>query len=192
MKQKALFVFPRKIFPIVGGDQIRAYQQLEFLSEIYDVFLVYMNENEEPEDYALRFMPQLIGSRCLKHSKFHGFLNMTKSIFNFLPLQVNYYTTKTIKKRVKELSASYDIAFSGNTRVAEYIKNLTQTKYLDYVDAASMNCKNAIREAKGLKKIFYIIDSYLMRRYELSILKEFDSCAIISVVDKNFLMKWIK
>lgn len=190
MKQKALFIFPRKIFPIVGGDQIRAYQQLEFLSEFFDVYLIYMSEEEEPEDHVLKFMPQLLGSKCFKHSKFHGFINMSKSFFNLLPLQVNYYTTHRLKKYVKNFQDSFDIIYSGNPRVAEYVIDIPKKKLLDFVDAASMNCKNAMQKAKGIKKIYYTLDYHLMRRYEAKLLKKFDSCAIISKIDKEFIEQW--
>lgn len=187
MSKKALFIFPRPIFPIIGGDQIRAYQQLSFLMESYDVFLVYLCEESQPDDYVLQYMPTLLGSKCFRQSRLGSLMKMGKTIFNGLPLQVNYYTNKRLAKFIKENYKKYDVVFSGNPRVAEHVVGLATKKLLDFVDAASMNCLNAKSKAHGLRKIFYSIDYHLMKRYEKKMLNLFDSCAIISEVDKKFL-----
>lgn len=186
-KKKLLFVFPRKIFPIIGGDQIRAYQQLEFLTEIFDVHIVYLNTEKEDDDFALKFMPQLKSSKCFAHSKWNSMTGLLTTFFNLKPLQVNYYTNKALKDYVKAIEGDFDFFFAGNTRVTQYIVDIPKYKYLDLVDAASMNCKNAIPKARGLKKLAYLIDSYLMKKYELLMIQRFDRCAIISEVDKKFL-----
>lgn len=186
-KQKILFIFPRKIFPIIGGDQIRAYQQLEFLSEIFDVNLVYLNSEKEDDNYALKYMPQLKSSKCFVHSKIDCILGFIQTLINLKPIQVNYYKNYQLQSYIRNHQHEFDCLFSGNTRVAEYFIRIPKTKYLDMVDAASMNCKNAIPQSHGLKKIFYYIDSKLMKKYELKMLQIYDKCAIISTVDKKFL-----
>lgn len=192
MSKKALFIFPRPIFPIIGGDQIRAYQQLSFLMESYDVFLVYLSEEQQSDNCVLQYLPNLLGSKCFRQSRLTSFMKMGKTVFNRLPLQVNYYTNKRLANFVKEHYKEYDVVFSGNPRVAEHVVGLPIKKLLDFVDAASMNCLNAKSKAHGLKKIFYSIDYHLMKLYERKMLNVFDSCAIISEVDKKFLEQWIK
>lgn len=192
MRKKALFIFPRPIYPIIGGDQIRAHQQLSFLMETYDVFLLYLCETQQPEGEALKYQPALLGSKCFKQSKVISMLKMLLTFLNWRPLQVNYYTNRNLKKYVKAEASKYDLVFSGNPRVAEHIISLPVFKVLDFVDAASMNCLNAKSKAKGLKKLYYSIDYHLMKRYEQKMLQVFDRCAIISEIDKKFIERWGK
>ena len=42
-RKRLLFISSRPLFPIIGGDQIRTVQQLEFLKEKFDVDVLFIS-----------------------------------------------------------------------------------------------------------------------------------------------------
>ena len=98
-------------------------------------------------------------------------------------------TPKSIAKKIDSILPNYDCVFCNNIRTAEYVREKNSLiKYLDFVDAISMNYDKARREAKGLKKLIYEIDYRRCRSYEQQCLVAFDSCAVISDVDNQYIL----
>ena len=82
------------------------------------------------------------------------------------------------------------IVFCNNIRTAEYVRNAQNIiKYIDFVDAISMNYDKAKQLSHGLKRLIYMIDSKRCLEYEQLIIETFDSCAIISDIDKKYIIK---
>ena len=63
---------------------------------------------------------------------------------------------------------------------------------MDFVDAISMNYEKAKLKAHGLQKIIYTIDYKRCKQYEQMVLDVFDRCAIISEVDKQYILQYEK
>ena len=188
MRKKILFISSRPIFPIVGGDQIRTVQQLEFLVERYDVDVIYMDETNK-KDVIKCNIPQVCNVFRFYVPKLICYLQTLCFLFNSLPLQVNYYYNRKVKRFITEHLSEYDIVFCNNIRTAEYVRQKKGLrKCIDFVDAISMNYSKAQCQAHGIKKIIYRIDSQRCIRYERMILMDFDCCAIISEVDKQFIL----
>lgn len=187
MKSRLLFISSRPLFPIVGGDRIRTVQQLEYLSERYDVDILYIthdNNNEIPAEYK-----HIIGKIYrFKISKFKCVLQTCRFLFNKLPLQVNYYLNNEVDKFIGKIIFQYKYVFCNNIRTAEYVRHKTGLiKYLDFVDAISMNYDKARRKAKGLKKFIYELDYRRCKSYEQECLNNFDACAVISDIDNRYI-----
>lgn len=187
MKNKALFISSRPIYPIMGGDQIRTAQQLDFLLQKYDVDVVYLCEKYEGE-LLRKFVPQIKKTFCFKIPRIKCFIQTLRFLINRLPLQVNYYYNTNVSNYINSHIQEYDLVFCNNIRTAEYVRNAQGIiKVLDFVDAISMNYEKAKKEARGLKRIIYSIDYKRCRRYEQLLLRSFDSCAIISEIDKQYI-----
>lgn len=186
-QKRLLFISSRPIFPITGGDQIRTAQQLELLCEHFDVDVVYISpNNEDPE--ITDYVPSVKNTFRFHIDRWrHYFLTM-RFIVNRLPLQVNYYFDRRVAKKIDSILINYDCVFCNNIRTAEYVRTKNGLiKYLDFVDAISMNYDKARREAKGLKKLIYEIDYRRCKSYERKCLDSFDSCAVISDVDNQYI-----
>ena len=189
MNKKVLFISSRAIFPIIGGDQIRTAQQLEFLLQKYDVDVVYQDSSKD-NDILKKYAPKVHKSTCFKISRILYYLQTLRFLFNKRPLQVNYYYNKEMKHYIDSCINEYDIVFCNNIRTAEYVRNVRGIiKVMDFVDAISMNYEKAQREAKGLKKLIYMIDFKRCKYYEQLILNSFDKCAIISDIDRHYIYK---
>ena len=189
MKQKVLFISSRQLFPIVGGDQIRTAQQLEYLLNKYDVDVIYQVSPKDNVDIR-QYVPTVRHAVSFKISRLQYYLQTLRFLLNKLPLQVNYYLNRTMKRYVDSCIGNYDIVFCNNIRTAEYAFAATDViKVIDFVDAISMNYEKAKRKARGLKKIIYEIDYSRCKKYEQAVLRQFDKCATISEVDKQYILR---
>ena len=190
MKPRLLFISSRPLYPMVYGGLIRTVQQLEFLKKTFVVDVLYIS----PDNDDLPYIKNYVGVEKIyrfKIGRFRSFLQTLRFIFNDLPLQVNYYYNKKVAKKIKSVISQYEYVFCNNIRTAEYVRRLRKReiiKYLDFVDAISMNYDKARNEAKGIKRLIYGIDYYRCKRYEQKCLKDFDSCAVISDVDKEYIL----
>ena len=90
MKEKVLFISSRPIYPIIGGDQIRTAQQLEFLVKRYEVDVLYLYENQAIEEIKTH-VPKVRNVFRFHVSKIECYWQALRFLFNTLPLQVNYY-----------------------------------------------------------------------------------------------------
>lgn len=187
--RKLLFISSRPLYPIVGGDQIRTVQQLELLKERFEVDIVYLSpdqkdikpqDNEDGINKVYRF----------EINKYKSVFQTLKFLFNSLPLQVNYYYNAKVANIINNILPQYDCVFCNNIRTAEYVRGKNGIiKYLDFVDAISMNYDKARHEAKGLKRWIYEIDYRRCKSYEQKCLESFDSCAVISDIDNQYILK---
>lgn len=192
MRGKALFISSRPIFPIVGGDQIRTAQQLTFLSQRYDVDVVY--QSVDTNDVLIKdFIPSVGKVTKFKVSKKKCWLQTLRFLFNRLPLQVNYYYNIAMRRYIDSCVEKYDLVFCNNIRTAEYVRNNKNVfKVIDFVDAISMNYDKARHQSKGIKRLLYQIDHRRCGNYEQCVLRDFDRCAVISDVDKQYILEWGK
>lgn len=189
MKKRVLFISSRPIYPIMSGGQIRTAQQLEFLVQRYSVDVLFFTE--EKSNAVIRdYLPDVNREYSFYFSKLECYMQTLRFLFNDLPLQVNYYYNRKVQSFVTEHLYEYDIVFCNNIRTSEYVgKSEGIIKVLDFVDAISMNYEKAKKQAHGIKKIIYEIDYKRCMKYEQQVLRKFDSCAIISDIDKKYIMK---
>ena len=189
-KMRVLFISSRPIYPIKGGDQIRTVQQLELLTERFDVDVLFLQDskqNNSVKDYNDRIKDEFIFHvPTWKH-----YLYKLRFLYNSLPMQVNYYYDKGVSGWISRNLHNYDAVFCNNIRTAEYVrKSKGIVKYLDFVDAISMNYDKARKKAGIIKKIIYTIDYKRCRKYEQACLDAFDSCAVISDIDNAYITQW--
>lgn len=187
--KKILFISTRPIFPVLGGDQIRTVQQLKFLLQRYMVDIIYLYSDNKNDNLLKASLSEINNIKSFRLPRWKSCLYTLRFLINTLPLQVNYYYDTNLKRYIDKHALEYDAIFCNNIRTAEYAKNLTGIiKYIDFVDAISMNYEKAWKRAHGVKKIIYWIDYKRCREYEKKVLATFDSCAIISDVDKQYIL----
>lgn len=188
--KRVLFISSRPIYPIVSGIQIRTAQQLEFLTQRYEVDVIYQSGGSGVEDAISGHLPHVGKVIRFVQPAWKRYLRTLRFLFNDLPLQVNYYYQKEIQAYIDAHLNEYDIIFCNNIRTAEYVIRVKNViKYMDFVDAISMNYEKARKQAKGFRKWIYTIDYKRCLRYEQRILNAFDRCATISEIDKQYILE---
>ena len=187
--QKALFISSREMYPVIGGDRIRTAQQLEFLSQMYDVDVVCISDKP---DYELGELKGLI--RQYHHfymPKWKSYLSTLKGTLGSLPLQVNYYLNKKVARFVRQHYEDYDAIFCNNVRTAEFVMGLPRKEgtklFIDFVDAISMNYDRAKEKSHWPKSWIYSIDAQRLNRYEKEVLRHFDRAMAISPADAAYI-----
>lgn len=182
--KKLLFISSRPLYPIIGGDQIRTVQSLNFLKKYFDVHVLIVTDREVKEwNYEDNYTISTI-----QIPKVFFYIKALNFIFNKLPIQVNCYTYARAIKYVLGTFDSYDIIFCNNIRTAEYARKCKNiVKIIDFVDAISMNYEKAYHKANILKKLLYFIDYKRCLNYEKVILNEFNAASIISNIDREYI-----
>lgn len=186
-KKKALFITPRPIFPITGGDQIRWAQSLYLLSNHFLVDVFFLDEFDS-ENKVKEYADYVNNVFHYKISRWRCYLNSLKFLFNGKPMQVNYYYFTEAENKIKHILSNYDAVYCNLIRTTEYAIHATNIiRYVDFVDSISKNYNIARKKATGLKKLIYSVDYYLCRKYEKKALDNFNACSIISQIDGDFI-----
>lgn len=180
----------RPPYPLKSGAEIRMFNNIKMLSEKYSLDLIFIN-NQKTDQNQICYLKQFCENVINFDFKKTEFIKNTIRglIFNKKPLQVNYYYFFEIQKWVDNNFRNYDLIFCNHIRTAEYFKNKTVIKIIDYVDAMSMNYEKAYQNSKGFWKFIYWLEKGRISKYELEVSEKFDKKIIISNVDKEFLLK---
>ena len=115
---KILFITTRYPFPIFGGDKLRSFDILEFLSKKNQVDLVCLGEKNEiaRRDFAF--------CRNVKVFYLNFFSRIINSIFSFLklePLQNGYYLSNEMKNYINSVEDKYDSIVRHLLRSSQYL-----------------------------------------------------------------------
>ena len=188
---RVLVLSSKPPYPIHDGAAIRTFQSIVFLKRMgYEVDVLYFSEQDDKKS-----VEEGLSGYC--RNIYQHTISATKSrinvliglITNSLPLQVNYYFSREVRRWIMRHQDDYDMIYCNNIRTAEYAKGLRPKKVLDFVDALSMNYSSAKNKTKGLWHWIYTIDCYRCSRYEVGVLDVFDKILIISDVDRRYILK---
>jgi len=97
---KLFILLPRVPYPTEKGDKLRAFNQLKQLSKKYEIILCSLNDSFLHED-ALTVLGQYAKSIYILNIPKSGMIvNLIKTIFSNIPLQVGYFYNKKNKKKI--------------------------------------------------------------------------------------------
>ncbi|MGM9710380.1 MAG: glycosyltransferase [Prevotella sp.] len=188
---RVLVLSSKSPYPIHDGAAIRTFQSIVFLHRMgYEVDVLYLSEQDDK-----KLVEEGLSKYCRNIYQFTmsattSRINVLRGVFtNGLPLQVNYFFSRKVKKWITKHQDDYDMVYCNNIRTAEYAKVIRSKKVLDFVDALSMNYSSAKNKTKGLWHWIYTLDSYRCSKYEVDQLKVFDKNLIISDVDRRYILK---
>ena len=187
--RKILIICSKAPYPLHSGGAIRTYQMIKSLSKIYTVDLLYITDDDKEETVLeMKKICQEVFHFPVK--KMDYYVNVFKGfVSNTLPLQVNYFYFDRIQTWIDRNIQKYDGVFCNNIRTAEYVRGKRHiVKWMDFVDAISMNYEKARLKKSGIWRWLYEIDFVRCRRYEQMVLEDFSKCMIISDVDREYIL----
>ena len=187
---KILFISTRYPFPIFGGDKLRSFGILKFLSKKNQVDLVCLGKRNEMQK-KLAF--------CRNIKVFHlGFLpRIINTIFSFLklePLQNGFCLSKEMKNYIDNVEDKYDTIICHLLRSSQYLPNKFKgKKILEMTDLPSLNYQQLINQLSILNplKYIYAIEKFLVYRYEKKISGKFHNIVFVSNKDAQEAKKKI-
>ena len=179
---KILFISTRYPFPIFGGDKLRAFGILKFLSRKNQVDLVCLGKRNEMQK-NLAF--------CKNIKVFYlGFLpRIINTIFSFLklePLQNGFCLSSEMKNYIDNVEDKYDTIICHLLRSSQYLPNKFKgKKILEMTDLPSLNYKQLINQLSILNplKYIYAIEKFLVYRNEEKISNKFNNIVFVSNKD---------
>ena len=179
---KILFISTRYPFPIFGGDKLRSFGILKFLSKKNKVDLVCLGKRDEMQK-KLTF--------CRNIKVFHlGFLpKIINTIFSFLklePLQNGFCLSNEMKNYIDNVEDKYDTIICHLLRSSQYLPNKFKgKKILEMTDLPSLNYQQLINQLSILNplKYIYAIEKFLVYRYEEKISGKFHNIVFVSNKD---------
>ena len=179
---KILFISTRYPFPIFGGDKLRSFGILKFLSKKNQVDLVCLGKRNEMQK-NLAF--------CKNIKVFYlGFLpRIINTIFSFLklePLQNGFCLSNEMKNYIDNVEDKYDTIICHLLRSSQYLPNKFKgKKILEMTDLPSLNYQQLINQLSILNplKYIYAIEKFLVYRYEKKISGKFHNIVFVSNKD---------
>ncbi|HOP51177.1 MAG TPA: glycosyltransferase [Ignavibacteriales bacterium] len=186
--KKIIFITSRLPFPPIGGDRIKAYNLLRILSKYYNVHLVSLCDKEIPLEF-LKFANEInLTYKLIKKRKISYYLNTIKSFFkNNLPLQVNYYYFKDVKKYIDNISNEYDLLYSNLIRTALYFQDIDKPKILDMADSIGLNYIKSFHKTQSIIwKLIYKYEGRRLLEFEKYCVKNFNKSLFFNQDEKNY------
>ncbi|MDQ4140133.1 MAG: glycosyltransferase [Bacteroidota bacterium] len=188
---KILILLSRVPYLLDKGDKLRAFYQLQKLSEKHEIILFALAEDTDPLEEAtkelLKYCKQV---HLFPLQKASIMRNVAGALWNKKPIQVNYFYNSKAQAQINELIAQHqpDHIYCQLIRMAEYVRHVKHIpKTLDYMDAFS---KGMLRRAEiapfHLKPIFRL-EAARLKKYEGAVFSEFRYKTIISRQDRDFI-----
>jgi glycosyltransferase involved in cell wall biosynthesis len=182
---KILFVTPRYPFPLLSGDRVRAFHQLKTLSESHEVFLLCPPPPSVEADEAL--------CHAVKHrihlpkSPVKTAGRLAAGVFSRTPLQTLAHADRAYRREALSLIRRYDIdiAHVQLVRMAPVLQGVALPRFMDFVDALSVNMDQLAERSRGPKRIAAKVESRRLRHYEQLMVAEYDAGGITSVRDRR-------
>jgi len=181
--KRLLFITTKYPLPLTSGDRLRAYNFLQILSKEFDIDLLVFEK--PPENKNTEVLP-VHNIFYVPISPLERKIDFVAGMIRGLPIQVAYYTHRKVANKIKEIIGSYDILFCHLARTAEYAKDISLPKILDYSDSFSLLYAPHQRQ-KGFWGWFSFFEYPRMKAYEKKISQRFDTCLIASERDANWL-----
>ncbi len=186
---KLFILLPRVPYPTEKGDKLRAFNQLKQLSKKYEIILCSLNDSFLHED-ALTVLGQYAKSIYILNIPKSGMIvNLIKTIFSNIPLQVGYFYNKKIKKKIDAIIEKHkpDHIFCQLIRVAEYVKDVPLPKTLDYQDVFSKGVERRLASTPFYLRPFFRLEYRRLLAYEHDIFNKFENKIIISEPDRDLI-----
>ena len=188
--KKVLLISTRYPFPIFGGDKLRLFNIIKFLSKKNHVDLVCLGKKNEIKKNI---------SFCKNVKVFHLniFIRIINTFFSFLklePLQLGFCLSNEMRNYIKNVESEYDSIVCHLLRSSQYLPDqFNGRKTLEMTDLQSLNYKQIISQLSIINplKYIYILEKFLIHRYEKKISEKFDNIIFVSKKDALFAKKKI-
>ena len=188
--RKILFISTRYPFPIFGGDKLRLFSIIKFLSKKNHVDLVCLGKKNEVQK-------KLAFCRNIKvfYSPFlNKIINTIYSFLRFEPMQNGFCLSNEMVNYINSVGHKYDSIVCHLLRSSQYLPSKFKgKKILEITDLPSLNYQQLINQLSVFNplKYIYILEKFLVYRYEKKISYKFDNIIFISSKDASVAAKKI-
>lgn len=176
-------------YPLEKGDKLRAFNQLKELSLHHDIILCTLSDHRVSQEAREFIKPYVKHHYIFRLYKASIPFRLLRNFFSDKPFQVAYFFRKRIQEKVHEIIRAQepDYIYSQLIRTAEYVKDLSLNKTLDYQDVFSKGLYRRWQVAPLIKKPILRAEYQRVRRYEKEVFDLFEKKTIISFPDRELI-----
>lgn len=187
-----LVVAARPPWPPVMADAMTVDRTLRFLAgRGHAVDLVCFAEDAAAE----RELRAGLGEVCraidvVQLPRWRSYLSTALGLPGPTPMQVDYYRSRAMRRRVAERAArgDYDIVYTHLIRMAEYTRRLALPGVLNLVVSQALNYGRLLEHVRDpLRRLFYAVERAKVRRYEAAVCGDYDRVVVCGRSDLEAL-----
>ncbi|WP_321474141.1 glycosyltransferase family 4 protein [uncultured Paludibaculum sp.] len=186
---RTLVLTSRFPFPVIGGDRLRVYHVCKALAQESRLTLLTICQSQEEVDAQ---QPEHLFDEIHKVylPKWKSYWNTLRALPTTRPFQLAYYDSAEFRARVDSLLPTHHRVWAHLIRTGQYIEHARGIRrILEMTDAVSLNYErfSGLAGARDPRKYIYALEQRRLKRYEQSVISQFDSTWLISRVDKDYL-----
>ena len=188
-KEKLAIILSRFPYPLNKGDKLRAYYQIKYLSNQFDIYLFALTTEPVSQNSIDELTPYCTKIDISNISKTTTLKGIIKSLLQGYPIQVGYFFSSKIKKEIQEKINKQNIkkVYCQLSRTALYAEGLNVFKVIDFQDAFSINYLRLSQKTTFIHKLFYLREYKTMKAFEQKMFSDFDYSTIITEYDQEQL-----
>jgi sugar transferase (PEP-CTERM/EpsH1 system associated) len=183
---RILFITARLPWPLLRGDQLRAFHQIRALGRKHRVTLLCFS-NGPP---AASGVPAL--AECCERvvtvplgpaAMARGLL---RRLFSDVPLQAALYETAAMREALRRLAgAGCDLVHVQLARMGPFLDECGGPRVIDFVDALSLNMRRRARQDHPLARWLFRLEARRLQRYERRLCRIADRAVVASERDRG-------
>jgi sugar transferase (PEP-CTERM/EpsH1 system associated) len=184
---RILFLTARFPWPLLRGDQLRAYHQLRLLAPRHRLTLVCFHEAPVPpaglaaiSAFCERVVTVPLGAARMG-------LGLSRGAFSTLPFQVSLYRHPRMRDALSELVAvqTFDLVHAQLVRIAPYVEGFPAPRFVDLVDALSLSMRRRSLQHRGPLRWLTALEAERLLRYERRICASVEGASVVSGVERD-------
>ena len=184
---RILFLTARFPWPLLRGDQARAYHQLRLLAMRHRVTLVCFRDEPVPPEglAAVSALCEHVVTVPLGRAAMG--LGLLRGAFSRLPFQVSLYRHAGMRRTLRDLVAgeTFDLAHAQLVRMAPYVEDLPFARFVDLVDALSLSTRRRSLQHRGPLRWLTGLEAGRLLRYELRLCTALEGASVVSSIDRD-------
>lgn len=191
-KQRLIAVTARAPYPLNSGGRIATYNSLISLSSKYKIKL-YIITDENVDHETIKHLQNKFHSIFIyKKSRLLSYFDSLRFLFMAKPMQLGYFHSKKLKRIIeKENNLEFDYFIGFVLRTANYGAKFKSKRFIYSIDSMYLNYKNSVKNTKNfIWKNIYRLESLLLKKFELSVVKGFDKISYVNPNEADFWMKY--
>ena len=190
---RVLFLTSRFPYPLIGGEAIKAYHYLKYLSLNHEVTLLTFTDHEtEPTSFdKIRELCHSIKT-VARRDQMPSWINSGLAILSSKPFQVKYYHSRKMREAVKrEISThKYDLLMAHLIRMFDYVRDYEGcAKIAALEDALSLNYSRQSSYLDRTRRWLVNLERKRVFQYEKETIESSHLCLVVSEVDRSFWEK---
>ena len=184
---RILFLTGRFPWPLLRGDQTRAYHQLRLLARRHRTTLVSFSDGPVPEEGLAAVSACCERVVTVPLGRAGMGLGLARGVFSPLPFQVSLYAHPRMRRALGDVVAgqAFDLAHAQLARMAPHVEDLPVPRFVDLVDALSLSTHRRSLRHRGPLRWLTALEATRLLRYERRLCASLEGASVACAVDRD-------